>query len=410
MLKKLTAALLCAALTAAVLTGCGLPSANTTSNTANANDWPAQVNGVTVSGAPNGVVVVSPNLADVVLSLGYETKLKGKSKDCTQEALSTLADVTLDDAQQIKNQGAALVLTDQKPTEVQQAALDKAGVQAVTIPAATSRAQLETLYTAVGTAVMGKVTGADRGKKAAQSALLTLDSITRLVPKSTTVTTGVYLYDINGGAATGDTMAGTLLEAAGITNVAGSGKNSKMELAALKTANPKLIFCPTGLKDMLYKTDGYKDLAAVKSQKIYEMNPLLMKTQGEGMISAVTFMAGTAYPELLKTTSAASGASAASGSVIPNSSIPANTTLKKDDQNDYVKELQNRLKTLGYLFVNATGLYGDGTEQSVKDFQLYNGLDTTGVADPKTLTKIFAKNAVPRTDSSGITDNPNGEE
>ena len=121
-------------------------------------------------------------------------------------------------------------------------------------------------------------------------------------------------------------------------------------------------------------------------------------------------MAGTAYPELLKTTSAASGASAASGSVIPNSSIPANTTLKKDDQNDYVKELQNRLKTLGYLFVNATGLYGDGTEQSVKDFQLYNGLDTTGVADPKTLTKIFAKNAVPRTDSSGITDNPNGEE
>lgn len=410
MLKKLTAAILCAALTIVSFSGCGFTPGKTASSSTDPNDWPAQVNGVSINSEPAGVAVVSPNLADVVLSLGYEIKLKGKSKDCTQDALSTLADVTLDDAQQIKNQGASLVLTDQKPTEVQQAALDKAGVQAVTIPAAASRKELEMLYTAVGTAVKGKVTGAQHGKKAAQSALLTIDSVTRLIPKSNTVTTGAYLYNANGSAATGDTLAGTLLPAAGITNVAESSSGGKMELSALKTANPKLIFCPKGLKNTLLKTDGYKDLTAVKSQKIYEMDPILMKTQGEGMISAVTFMAGKAYPELLKTTSAASGSSAAGSAVIPNSTIPTGTTLKKDNQNDYVKALQERLKELGYLFVNATGLYGDGTEQSVKDFQLYNGLDTTGVADPKTLTKIFAKDAVPRKDSSDATDNPNGDQ
>ncbi len=397
MIKKITAAFLCAALMLTTFTGCGFQKNNTASQTVNADDWPVTVNGVTISKKPAGVAVVSPNLADVVLSLGYDLQLKGKSKDCTQDSLSTLANVTLDDAQQIKKQGAALVLTGRKPTEAQQNALDNAGVQVVMIPAASSRAQLETLYTAVGAAMEGKVTGTQRGKKAAQSAMLTIDSITRLVPKKNTVTTGVYLYDTNGGAATGDTLAGTLLTAAGITNVAGDSKGNKMDITALRRANPQLIFCPTGLKAQLAQADGYKDLQAVTNQKVYEMNPLLMKTQGEGMISAVTYMAGVAYPELLKTTSAASSSSSvASGNIIPNSKIPANTTLKSGDQNDYVKQMQNRLKELGYLFVSPTGLYGDGTVQCIKDFQLYNDIETTGVADPKTLAKIFSNNAVPR--------------
>lgn len=395
MVKKLTAAFLCVAVVISVFSGCSLQKENTSSKASDPNDWPVTVNGVTVSGEPAGVAVISPNLADVVLSLGYDLQLKGKSKDCTQDSLSTLADVTLDDAQQIKKQGATVVLTDQKPTETQQDSLSKAGVQAVVIPPAASRTQLESLYTAVGSVMKGKVTGAQRGKKAAQSAVMTIDSVTRLIPKKKTVTTGVYLYDTTGSAAAGDTMAGTLLPAAGITNVAQDSKGGKMDVAALKRANPQFIFCPTGMKAQLAKTEDYKDLQAVKDGKVYEMNPIFMRTQGEGMISAVTYMAGTAYPELLKTSSAAS-VSSTSGATIPNSTIPANTTLKRDDQNDNVKALQNRLKELGYLFVNATGLYGDGTEQSVKDFQLYNNLDTTGVADPKTLTKIFSKDAVKR--------------
>ncbi|MDD4808378.1 MAG: peptidoglycan-binding protein [Oscillospiraceae bacterium] len=260
----------------------------------------------------------------------------------------------------------------------------------------------------------GAETGAQCGKKAGQSALMTIDSVTRLVPKSKTVTTGVYLYDAAGGAATGDTMAGSLLTAAGITNVAGGSKNSKMDITALKTVNPSLIFCPKGLKSTLSKTEGYKDLQAVQSGKVYEMDPLLMKTEGENMITAVTYMAGIAYPSLLKTNSAADGAasSASSDSVIPNSTIPAGTTLQSGDQGDNVKAMQNRLKELGYLFVNPTGLYGDGTVQSVQDFQLYNNLDTTGIADSKTLTKMFSKDAAVSpesnsgsTDDSGDTDN-----
>ena len=45
-----------------------------------------------------------------------------------------------------------------------------------------------------------------------------------------------------------------------------------------------------------------------------------------------------------------------------------------------------------------SGLYGEGTEQSVKDFQLLNGLEVTGIADEQTLELLYSDAAKPRTD------------
>lgn len=60
--------------------------------------------------------------------------------------------------------------------------------------------------------------------------------------------------------------------------------------------------------------------------------------------------------------------------------------------------MQNRLKELGYMFVTPTGEFAEGTEQSVKDFQLLNGLVVTGVADPEMLKLLYSANPVPRKD------------
>ena len=72
--------------------------------------------------------------------------------------------------------------------------------------------------------------------------------------------------------------------------------------------------------------------------------------------------------------------------------------MKPGDENETVKNLQLRLQELGYLFVSPTGLYGEGTEQSVKDFQLLNGLEVTGIADEQTLELLYSDAAKPRTD------------
>ena len=74
------------------------------------SDYPVTINEVTLSAEPEGVAVLSPNLADVVLALRYEVSLKARSEDCTQSDLAILPTVSLEDPQAIRDSGATLVL------------------------------------------------------------------------------------------------------------------------------------------------------------------------------------------------------------------------------------------------------------------------------------------------------------
>lgn len=416
MLKKITAVFLCIAIAAGALAACGLK--NDISSGAGTKDFPVTIGNVTVSEEPAGVAVLSPNIADVILAIGYEAQLKAKSAQCTQSDLSVLPDVTLDDAQKIKDLGAQLVFTDTKPTDEQLSALNKEGIAVLTVAKATGREDLDRLYSQVGAAMKGAKTGYEKGRKISQGIFLTIDDISRIIPSSDTPTTVAYLYDTQGGAVTGDTLEGKLIESAGLVNAASDGTGNQLSASALLLADPKYIFCPTGLKAKLAASEEYKKLGAVKEGRVYEMDPNQMLLQGRGMIEAVSFMAGTVYPELLEGTEASSAPPASSSpsssgttsqpskgnqsssSSSASSTAPGNTnlTLKKGDKNDEVLKMQNRLKELGYMFVTPTGEFAEGTEQSVKDFQLLNGLVVTGVADPEMLKLLYSANPVPRKD------------
>ena len=109
MLKRSFAALLGVLLMIGACLGCG-PQGDISSGVAE-RDFPVTVNEVTIQDEPKGVVVLSPNLAEVILALGYEMQLCGKGAACTQEDLSVLPDMTMDDPQSILGVGADLVLT-----------------------------------------------------------------------------------------------------------------------------------------------------------------------------------------------------------------------------------------------------------------------------------------------------------
>ncbi len=416
MLKKITTVFLCFLMAFGVLTACG--PQNDISSGVGKNDFPVTIGDVTINEEPKGAAVLSPNIADVILSLEYEITLKAKSADCTQSDLEVLPNVTADDAKKIKDFGANLVFTENKLTDEQLSAFNKEGITVITIKRATSREDLDRLYSEVGSALKGAKTGYERGIKISQGIFLTIDDIGRIVPKSDKPVTVVYLFDENGKAATGDTLEGKLIESAGLVNAVSDSKDNKITYESLKLANPKYIFCPTGLKAKLAASEKYKNLTAVKEGKVFEMNPSLMVLQGRSMVDAVSFMAGKVYPQLLEGTEApkapeskspanSSPANSVPQSKAPTSSKPAesssptventNITLKLGDKGEEVKKMQNRLKELGYLFVSVSGTYNEGTQQCVKDFQLLNGFQTTGVADPKTLEKLYSSTAVPRT-------------
>lgn len=401
MLKKLTALILCAALACTVLAGCRKPT--DISSGAGTKDYPVAIGNVTLKGEPAGAAVLSPNLADVILALGYEVQLKAKSADCTQSDLSVLPNVTADDAEKIKSLGADVVFTDAALTDAQNDAMGKAGVTVLTIAPASGRKELERLYVEVGSALKGAVTGYTKGKNASDGILQTIDDITRAVPQSNSPVTAVYLYDDKGGAATGDTVQSELIEAAGLTNCADGGTNGKFAVGDLLIADPQYIFCAKGVKAGLEASGEYKKLTAVKDGKVYEMDPTLMRLQGEKLVDAVGFMAGTVYPELAgmgRPGSSSEPESQPSSETAPGTDIDLDQTLKSGMQGDDVRKMQSRLKELGYwtMSIEPNGVFAEGTEQFVKDFQYLNGMTVTGVADPDTLKKIFSGDAKKRTD------------
>lgn len=411
-MKRPLAALLGILLVLSICVGCG-PKGDISSGVAE-QDFPVTVNEVTIQDEPKGVVVLSPNLAEVIMALGYEMQLCGKGAACTQEDLSVLPDMTLDDPQSILGVGADLVLTEDAPSEEQKKGLNDAGIDVVTIAPATSREDFTRLYREVGSCIMGGVKGYERGEKIAEGIFSTIDDISRQIPQTDTPVSVCYLYDVEGGVVTGDTLEGKLIECAGLINAASDGAGNHMDVETLLMVQPQYIFCPTGLKDTLAQTDQYKDLTAVQEGRVYEMDPSLMEWQGNGVISAVSFMAGTVYPSLAEGTTSLEPEGGESqtptggnsdmevGDVTSDPEQPEGDSLKLGDEGDAVKNLQLRLAELGYLFVQPTGLYGEGTQQSIMDFQYVNNLRITGVADEETVNRLFAADAQPRPEGSLI--------
>lgn len=79
----------------------------------------------------------------------------------------------------------------------------------------------------------------------------------------------------------------------------------------------------------------------------------------------------------------------------PNTATPKPQSLKNGMFGSAeVKQMQQRLKELGYLSGSADGDFGDATEAAVRDFQQQNGLTVDGKAGTNTLNKLYSNNAV----------------
>lgn len=85
---------------------------------------------------------------------------------------------------------------------------------------------------------------------------------------------------------------------------------------------------------------------------------------------------------------------------------PAPTALRNGSTGSEVRQVQQRLKTLGYLSGSADGDFGDATEAAVIAFQKANGLKVDGKVGTQTLAKLNSNNAVANT-GSAITVKPN---
>ena len=79
--------------------------------------------------------------------------------------------------------------------------------------------------------------------------------------------------------------------------------------------------------------------------------------------------------------------------VMPGALADSYTLLKRGDSGEQVLRLQQRLLALGYETTETNGVYGEGTERAVSDFQRQNSLLVTGIADQTTQRILFSDRA-----------------
>ena len=375
-------------------------------------EYPVTVNELTIETKPQKVAVLSGSLADVILAMGYETSLVLGSADCTQPELEVLAKVDATDASAVLAASPDLVLAEALDEGVL-SALNAAGVPVLVLERATNRESFERLYAEVGTALDGSTTGYNNGIKAAQKIFSSLDDLARLAPDSDTIVTACYISDLSGAAVTGDELGSVMMSYMGLTNVFKGREGGTFTFDELSLSDPTMIFCTEEVREQIYADTAYAELTAVMTGRVYAVDPHYMQWQGRTVYEAAIDMMGLAYPELTEEGEASVTMEIPTPTPEPTPTptpeptaeptpdpaaeatpIPEYDPIPSGDQGEHVYYMQDQLAKLGYLTEEYDGFYGEATKESVKAFQIANGLEATGEVDPITHAMLYYEKVI----------------
>ena len=100
--------------------------------------------------------------------------------------------------------------------------------------------------------------------------------------------------------ATGDTFVAQMLEAAGGANIAKDATGWKYSLEKIIEQDPEYIFISQnyGMKEEFELAEGYKELSAVKNNKVIEIDDDLINRQGPRLAQGVRSLATILHPNL----------------------------------------------------------------------------------------------------------------
>jgi iron complex transport system substrate-binding protein len=93
-----------------------------------------------------------------------------------------------------------------------------------------------------------------------------------------------------------------MIDMAGGTNIAKDASGWKYSLEKIIENNPEYIVISKnyGMKDQFLQTAGYKELSAVKNNKVIEIDDNLLNRQGPRLAEGVEALAKILHPELFK--------------------------------------------------------------------------------------------------------------
>ncbi len=428
-LRTMIALLLCVMMTA----GCSQMTIS--------DEYPVTIAGYTFETSPQSIVCLDDSVADILIACGFSEQIKARSQECTQEEIADVKQVgkkNAPDADKILSVKPDIVFAEKELADNVRKKLADKDIKVITMVRAKNNQELSVLYESLATVAGGKKSGKTTGAEKAESIILTMGDLQRIIPEQKILITACYLYDTKGNAAYDDSFAGKLLSYANADNVCKNDDGDVIQKITL--SNPQYIFCDTGVKDQLKAEGAFKNLNAVKNDRIYEIDKSLFERQGNSITEVLSFMIETMYPELNEPKQESSEPSVEESSEEESSEpsveesseeessepsveesseeessepsveesseiiVEADDSLtitpymnyRLGEEGDNVTIIQNRLKTLGYLKEEPTGIYDEKTAEAVMAYEETNRLENPdgNLSNPE-LYLLFSNEVLP---------------
>ena len=289
-MKRITAVII-SALMILGLGSCSYKSSN--------GEYPVNVAGYTFDKQPKSIVCLDDSVADILIACGYADRIKARSNECTQEEIEdvkTVGQENKPDVNKILSVKPDVVFADKGLSKDVKKKLEEEDINVLNMIQAKNNDELKVLYESICTVAGGDNSGRSKGIKKSESVINTMEELQRIIPEKKVVVTACYIYDTDGNVAYNDSFGGKLFEYANAVNVCGVEDSDIFQKIVL--SNPQYIFCDTGIKEKLAKSEMFKNLKAVKENRVYEIDKSLFNRQGNSITQVLSIIIETMYPEI----------------------------------------------------------------------------------------------------------------
>lgn len=258
---------------------------------------------VIVEKEPEKIVSLSPTFTEILFALGEGKNLVGRTDYCdypkeTSEIVS-VGSMSKPSVEKIVELNPDIVIVSfLKPEVVEQ--IEKAGIKVIQITAGDS---FEGSYKNIEE--VARITNSTKEAKEVISGIKSkIEEVSNKVKDAKKVTS----YYVAGFGEGGDYTAGDktfindIITAAGGENVAKDAEGWKYTAEKLLEKNPEIIIIGSMAKmtDAFKTTEPYKNLDAVKNNKVMEVDDNLINREGPRMGEAVEMLAKIFHPELFQ--------------------------------------------------------------------------------------------------------------
>lgn len=259
---------------------------------------------VTIEKEPSRVISIAPNITETIYALGKEDKLVGRTDYCDYPAevknIASIGELQKPNIEKIVDLKPDLIIASTHFKKDVIKKLEDLGLKVIVLY---GEENFEGVYN-----TMGRVGEVLNAQSKANEVVTNMQKKVADVKSKVANKETPSVYYVVGFGKTGDFTAGKdtfidkMITMAGGKNVAEDAVGWKYSIEKLLEKNPEIVICSKYFdsKKTLQQTNGYKDLDAVKKNKLFEIDNNMLDRQGPRLADGLEALTKIIHPEAFK--------------------------------------------------------------------------------------------------------------